>query len=257
MRHFNFSVWNFQKKVKGGGCTMILVILSLLAAAQTAQRDSVMQKLKDMAVAYRNANHLSFDATYLYANEDKPAVYLDSLKGSFKVHGNRYAYILDNTEFLGNDSLNLVVFNEDKIIYVNGPSIAQSANPLAMIDSVMMINQYSNVTLTSSGNIQKITIDFSPGFMFKKAEYIIDPVSGLITRMKAIIHSVEMYDPAVKPMFNKTAEYGILEVRFSNYKTNAFTDAAFSETRYILKSGHQYKGAAAYSNYQILNGSIR
>lgn len=237
-------------------CPLFLFI-AYFGKAQIDQNNPAIKKLTDIANAYKNANHLGFDVKYLYASEARPALYLDSLDGSFKINNNRYNYTVDNTQFVGNDSINLTIFNEDKIIYVNSPANIQSANPLAMIDSVMTINQYSNASISQAGLEQKITIDFKPGYMFKKVEYYITPLTNLITRMMAIIEADQMYDPGVKPIFNKSNRYGILEVRFRSYKLSGFLDAIFSETQFLVRDGNQYKPARAYANYQIINGYIR
>ncbi|MEO5889696.1 MAG: hypothetical protein ABIQ31_05550 [Ferruginibacter sp.] len=243
-------------------CRFIVPLLQVLLftpiiQGQVDQNNPAIKKLADIAAAYKSANRLSFDVNYLYSTESRPNTYLDSLSGSFKINGNRYNYKIDSTEFIGNDSINISIFNEDKIIYVNSPANIQSGNPLAMIDSVMLMNQYSSATLTTVGPLQKIAIVFNPGFMFKKVEYTITPITNLITKMVGVIESSEMYDPAVKPLFDKRNEYGILEVRFRNYGLSGFLDNVFSEGQYLIRVGNQYKPVGRYANYQIINGSVR
>lgn len=253
MIHTNrFSIRQFCKELI---LIFTFLILNRTAFTQTDQRESVVKRLNEISAAYKSANHLSFDVRYRYSSEKKPAVYLDSLTGSFKLNGNNYWYALDNSEFLGNDSTNLAIFNEDKIIYVNGSAVSQSANPLAMIDSVLLNNQYSSSSLADTAGMQKITIDFVPGMQFKKVQYLIDGKSGFITRMTAVIESDQMYDPAIQPMFNKKESYGILVVDFGNYKTGSFNDQTFSTDKYYNRVGQNYLASAAYANYQIVSGS--
>lgn len=234
----------------------LIISCSAECIAQTDMKDQAIQRLQTVADAYRKADHLSFNVTYRYSSESKPKIFLDSLSGSFKMNGHSFWYGIDQSEFFGNDTVNVAIFNEDKIIYVNGKSVVnQSANPLAMIDSVLLNSQYSSANIVSAGGIDDLTINFQPGYQFKKLEYFIDTKSGFIIRMIGLIKSQEMYDPAVQSLFDKKQEYGILDISFSNYQTASFTDQAISPARYFLKSNGRYQAAANYGTYQILSGA--
>jgi len=236
----------------------LILSVTVQSFGQTDPKTQAVQRLQDLAANYRKADHLSFKVTYRYSSELRPASFLDSLTGSFKLNGNSFWYGIDNAEFLGNDSINIAVFNQDKVIYVNGKSIVnQSANPLAMIDSVLLNNQYNSASITSVAGVDDLVINFQTGFQFKKVEYFIDSKSGLIKRMIGIIKSQEMYDPAVQPLFDKNQAYGILDISFTNYQTASFTDQALSPGKYFVKMNGNYQGLGAYSSYQILIGSSK
>jgi hypothetical protein len=241
------------------GIASILIILTGLSCfGQTDLRAQAVQRLQNLAAVYRKADHLSFNITYRYSSELKPASYLDSLTGSFKLNGTSFWYGIDNAEFLGNESINLAVFNQDQVIYVNGNSVVkQSANPLAIIDSVLLNNQYNSAIITSAGGTDHLIINFQPGFQFKKVEYFIDVKSGMIQRMIGIIKSQEMYDPEVQPLFNKSQAFGILDIVFTNYQTGSFTDQALNPARYFTRTNNVYQGVGNYSTYKIYNGSSK
>jgi hypothetical protein len=220
---------------------------------QTDQRVQAVQRLQDLASAYKKADHLSFNVTYRYSSEAKPASFLDSLTGSFKMNGNSFWYAIDNAEFLGNDTINVAVFNEDKVIYINGKSVVnQSANPLAMIDSVLLNNEYSSASITPGILVDDLVINFQPGFQFKKVEYFIDVKTGLIRRMIGIIKSQEMYDPQVQPLFDKKLDYGILDIMFTNYQTASFSDQVLNPAKYFVKINRSFQAVGNYASYQIL-----
>jgi hypothetical protein len=234
---------------------IFILLMGLNAICQTDQNVQAMQRLQDLATAYRKANHLSFNVTYRYSSELKPASFLDSLTGSFKLNGNSFWYGIDNAEFLGNDTINMAVFNLDKVIYLNGKSVVnQSANPLALIDSVLLNNQYSSATIVSGAGVDDLVINFQAGFQFKKVEYIIDTKSGFIKRMIGIIRSKEMNDPALRPLFDKKQAYGILDIAFTNYQTASFSDQALSPGKYFAKMNGNYQGLGNYASYQIITG---
>src|SRR5580693_9709680 len=144
-----------------------MLSVTLQCSGQTDLKAQAVQRLQDIAANYRKADHLSFNVTYRYSSELKPTSFLDSLTGNFKLNGNSFWYGIDNAEFLGNDTINIAVFNQDKVIYVNGKSVVnQSANPLAMIDSVLLNNQYSSASITTVAGVDDLVINFQAGFQF-------------------------------------------------------------------------------------------
>lgn len=227
------------------------------AVSQSEAKEEAIKKMEGLAEKYKASDYLSFDVTYRYATEQQPNKYVDSLKGSFKLNGTNFWYQLDNTEFLSNDSVLLTVFKEDKLIIIKGTPVTQSAMPTAILDSVLLMNQYSGVNITQNKQEETIQIDFAPGVMYKNVKYVIDTKTGLLSRVIATIRSSEMYDPAVKEMFSDKNEYGILELLFTNYKTRSFDKTAFSAEKYLKKSGNELKAGGAYSDYRVYNSILK
>src|SRR6202035_5551751 len=89
----------------------LILSVTVQSFGQTDPKTQAVQRLQDLAANYRKADHLSFKVTYRYSSELRPASFLDSLTGSFKLNGNSFWYGIDNAEFLGNDSINIAVFN--------------------------------------------------------------------------------------------------------------------------------------------------
>ena len=143
----------------------LILALSLIhfvfAHAQPSEKQRATEAFKKMAELYRSADHLSFDILYRYADEKQPGVYLDSLKGRFRMDGERYWYALDSTVCVVNKDYMVVVFKEDKIMYVSRPSRSlQSTNPLALIDSFLLANEESRVTISKGAQEERIIIEF-------------------------------------------------------------------------------------------------
>lgn len=254
-------MWSFKKIDFIPHKIVVFLIAGLLyagtALSQIEAKEEAIKKMETLAQKYKASEYLSFDVTYRYATEQQPNKYIDSLKGSFKLNGTNFWYLLDNTEFLGNDSILLTVFKEDKLIVINGTPITQSAMPTAILDSVLLMNQYSNISITQNKQEELIQIDFAPGVMYKNVKYAIDINTGLLNKVVATIRSSEMYDPAVKEMFATKNEYGVLEIIFSNYRTKSFDKTVFSSEKYLKRSGNELKAGGAYSDYRIYNSILK
>jgi hypothetical protein len=102
---------------------MLGVIILFQSLSVIAQDDLEKARiiLKDVVQHYSAAKNLSFSIVYRYADENNAGVWLDSLNGKFKIHGNDYWYALANTETIGNRECTIVLFKDDKIMYIRKP----------------------------------------------------------------------------------------------------------------------------------------
>jgi hypothetical protein len=235
----------------------LLQLSYLLGSSQTDQTKEVVDRIQNLASRYRDSSYISFDVKYLYATENKPSKFIDSVEGSFKLNHGQYWYRLDNTESISNDSEQVTVFNEDKLIYIGRPVTVQSANPMAILDSILSNNQYSTCSITKSKSLDKIVINFNPGFPYRKIEYQIDNKSGFIMSMTALIKSDQLNDPASKTMFDKQNEYGVIQVYFTNYKTGGLSGKDFSSGKYVTRQGKTFQPVSTYSAYQIMDSRLK
>jgi hypothetical protein len=238
----------------------ILILLSccpLLSAAQGQSSDKrqVMEAMTRLSNRYKNFKRLSFTIAYKYASEDRPGQYLDSLKGSITVSGNRYWYSIDSTEYIGGSDLSVILFKQDKIMYLVRPSATQrSANPLAMLDSFLTRNDSVDCRLTETGGLETITMTFKPGMASKRVEYCIDRNSGLLIKMINVVPSKELYSSSAKPLVKGNSSYAIVETEFRDYR-EASGEELPDPGRYCKKQGDRYVTIAPYESYKIFLGT--
>lgn len=224
--------------------------------AQTPEKQHAVEILKSLSDRYRNYKNLRFTISYKYASEEKPGVYLDSLKGDFKMSGNRYKYVLDSTEFVANGELTVVVYKQDRILFLTKASSAmQSGNPMAVLDSILLKNDSINCQLSETTAQQKIRILFKPGMATRSIEYTIDRKSGFVTRMINIVQSRELYDPSVRSLVAGNSSYAIVETDLTNYREGAFDESELDPGRYIKKVGKEYVTVPPYDSYKIFLGT--
>ena len=71
----------------------LMVVSDLLfrnsVQAQEEQTVKAIQSMYRMAEKYQEAKFLGYDVLYRYAAEAKPGEFLDTLRGQFKIQGNR------------------------------------------------------------------------------------------------------------------------------------------------------------------------
>jgi len=220
--------------------------------AQPPEKQRAMEALRSLSDRYRNYKNLSFNISYRYSSEDKPGIYLDSLKGAFSMSGSRYRYVIDSTEFMGSAALTLVVYKQDKVLFLSKtPAVPQAGNPIALLDSIVLKNDSVNCRLTETKELQKIQLSFTAGSAMKQLEYTIDRKSGLVSRITQVVPAKQLYDPSVSSLVEGNASYAIVEILFMNYREGGFEERELDLGRYIKKEGAQYVPVAPYESYKI------
>ena len=224
--------------------------------AQSPDKKHALEILRSLSERYKSYKSLHFTITYRYASENKPGVYLDSLKGDFKMSGNRYMYRMDSTEFIGNGDLTVILYKQDRVMFLSKAAPAmQAGNPMALMDSLLLKNDSVNCQLTETKEEQKIKISFRPGLPAREIEYTIDRKSSFVTRVVNVVQSKQLYDPSVRSLVEGNNSYAIVETDFTNYREGDFEESELDPGRYFKKEGKDYVALAPYNSYKIFLGT--
>jgi hypothetical protein len=202
-----------------------------------------------------HASQLSFDVQYRYSAEDAPTAWRDSLGGSFKMDGSRYWYLLDSTEMLSGDKYVVILYREDKIMYLNtAATAATSVSPVAMLDSFLLKKTGLRYHLAIDGQQTLVSIFFDKEQVYKKMEYYINNNTGLLTKTISVVRADQLYDPSVRGKVTPRDSYAIIETLFRNYHEKSFDSELFNMERYFRKEGNSYVTVPPYTNYKIFLG---
>jgi hypothetical protein len=223
--------------------------------AQEDNRSAAIDALTRLAAQYMQTPLLSFDVLYRYSSESSPGVYLDSLRGSYKMDSARYWCLLDSTEMLNTGKFVVILYREDKLMYLTLPSAGMaSANPLAMADSFFTKKEGLQYGIMHTGSQTRVTIQFDKGSAYKSLVYDIDDKTGLLMRMTSVVQSDRLYDPSVRQRVTPGDSYAVVETLFSNYRQKKFDAGVFDTGRYFKKEAGDYKSIAPYDQYKIFLG---
>ena len=230
-------------------CTLFLPVF--LYAQEDLSKASV--ELKKLAERYTAPAGLSFEIEYKYADAEKPGQWLDSLKGKYKIRGKEYWYVLDNTETMGNLDYTIILFKEDKIMYLSKPSPASmKTNPLSLVDS-FIFKKIQKAEIEIGGSQKKISLSFRPGSIYKKIDYYINVSSGLIDKIVQIVSSDQLYESSVRSLVGPS--YAIVEIAFQHYARNTAEDDFFRTDHYFKREGASFLTVTPYESYKIFLGS--
>jgi len=230
---------------------LLVILVGAWSLPASAQQDARVL-MRALAQRYAGKKNLSFSVVYRYSKERAPGTYLDSLRGSFEISGDRYKYLIDSTEFLGTKDLSVILFKADRLIYLAKPSAnVRSNNPLAMLDSLLWKKDSVESRVEDDGDRQKLILEFRPAGPVKRVEYQIDKRSGLVTRVINSIDSRQLYEASIRSQVQGAITYVIVEADIRDYKENAFPDDELDPGKYVKKTNGGYIAQAPYDSYKI------
>jgi len=231
------------------------LLWAVALAAQPDNRQAALGILHQLTRHYAQTPLLSFDVLYRYSSEQAPGVYMDSLRGSCKMDGERYWYLLDSTETVCTGKLIVVLYREDKLMYLSAPSPQTAgSNPIALPDSFLTKKEGIQYDIIHVGDETTVIIQFGKGYTYKRVEYHIDDKTGLLNRMVSVVKSEQLYDPTVRNVITPADSYALVEAVFSHYRQKEFDTGVFETSRYCTKESGSYTTTAAYNQYKIFLG---
>jgi hypothetical protein len=237
-------------------------MVTILSSAQAKDTGvaAALQVFRSMMDKYQGASTLSFKLDYRYSNETRPGKVLDSLSGNVTISKAKYHYVFDSTETIQNETYNIILFKEDKMMYISGSgnSVGES-DPLAIMDSTLWQIHGIDCSVERSKKSKVLTLIFPQGYSYKKMEFDIDSATGLLSKVSYIVKTTMMTGSQ-----NKSApidrsiydEYALVQAKFSNYNTKAVDGTQFDEKNFFTRNGKDFTVTERYKDYKILIGSV-
>lgn len=240
----------------------------LIAAALFISTYTVGQGLSDTTKLYTEIaklqqvykeHALSFDIRYTYCSELHPAKVLDSLIGSMELAGTTYHYKLDNTETFSNSHYNLILFKEDKVMYIATPvESSNTGNPIPQLRQMIGNDNIRGCVLVNKGNLEIFKINFKTEGYCREMEITIEKSTGYLLSMKYVVKTELLMEAQRNPNAKPDPEYGpyaIVRSDFKNYRLLKPDVVLLNEQDFFYKEGNAFKTTPAYSEYKIFVGS--
>jgi hypothetical protein len=230
---------------------LLFITVFILTVPVMAQLDNATRILKNIQLAY-TAHPLMFDVKYIYSNEHTPDKILDSLKGRIEMNGNDYRYQLDSTETIHNSKYNIILFKEDKIMYLTGASAQVAAqDPLQSVQTILEKSGVTSCTISNEKGKTTIRFDFAAGGACKQMKIIADTVKQRLYAMQYIIKTTLLKDAQDDTEMEGYEEYALVSTTFSNYHDLLPDSSRFDEKVFFYKEDTAFKVMPAYEEYKI------
>jgi hypothetical protein len=199
---------------------------------------------------------VSFEMSYTYTNEHTPEEILDSLRGKVEMSGENYRCLLDQTETIRNGKYNIVLFKEDKLMY-----LTSAGKSVAPVDPLETLNTLLNGAASSTFKTEKrntiIDVSFSAGGNCKQLLMVVDTVLQRLVSIQYVLKTAALMGEEVQD--NKLPEgyeeYALVKASFNNYKEITSDSSRYDEKEFFYKEGTSLKVTPAYEDYNIFVGS--
>lgn len=237
----------------------ILFVHTNLHAQQTISADEVLANFSRFQKNYDGHIPLQFKLRYTYANESKPQILLDSTEGLCTISGTNYHYIMDSTETIHNSDYTIILFREDKLMYLYKSAANIAYQPLQMMDSVLKQAAGLSFTQSDAGSMRTISILFPEGLRYKRISFTADTVSNLLLSSEYVVRTEQlMEDPVLSAGGEEMKSYdayALVKAVFYEYQNNIPDTSWADEKLYFIKEGTELKTTERYKAYRIFSGS--
>jgi hypothetical protein len=220
---------------------------SLMAQMDTTRMFAVFNS---MQAKYQSAP-VSFNLNYTYTSVNNPDKVLDEVKGGIELSNGNYHYEMDNTEVFSNSRYNIILFKEDKLMYL------AKATTLSAVDPVQQLRTMIGTSVIQSCSVKGgiITLTFAPGGNYKELQMVMNEKTGYLSSMRYVVKTTMLMDQPGATVDPQYGEYAIVKSSLDNYKTLTADSSRFNESNFFYKEGKEFKTTADYSDYKIFIGS--
>ena len=247
------------ERIKNISHLLILCITCIIHAKRqdTTKNKELINFFINMKNAYSQTAALSFSVKYTYSDEQKPSMIIDSLSGNYKISGSNYWCMLDSTETLKADSIVIVLFRRDKMMYVSKIASQAGFNPAEQVKIFLATFKKIQFHIDTTGNNYELSVDFPPGSDYKNIYLQVDRSTGYLVQSVYILRTKMLVDNPGNEI-NNNGEYSEFARVQADYLYNTKSDAPgffFNENRYITQVGGKIITTKAFKDYQLFFGN--
>lgn len=223
----------------------------------SAQYKEILQFFDAVAQVYKQASKLGFTAKYIYTDELQPKKVIDSLKGEYIINGQNYWFRIAQTETMKNDSLVIMLFDEDKMIYVRKAVQQAGFDPVDQMKNFLSAKQKVTSKIVRGKKYNELQIGFPAGMDYKSVNLTVEKSTGYLVKSVYFIRTTlltDITDDKDADNANSFSDYARVEINYSDYHVDT-SNSLFDENRFIRRSGKTITASEQYKNYKIFLGS--
>lgn len=218
----------------------------------------LFQAMTDLQSMYKD-RYVGFDLKYKYTSEADPQTVLDSVQGKMSFYGTRYCYQLENMEMLSNGTYNVVLFKDEKLMYIaRASALIASIDPVAQVREMIRRSGATGYSLEENGREKKLHIHFVPNGPCREMDIVVNKKEQRVEEIRYVVKT-EMLTQSPETAAGKVdpsyGAYAVVTASFEHYRALANDPVALDEHRYFFKEGDVLKTAPAYHEYKIFRGS--
>ncbi|HRP55600.1 hypothetical protein [Agriterribacter sp.] len=236
--------------ILSGKTSVVALLLLITVNSYTQHFDRAAEELFKIRNAYSGSGYNSFTAQYRYAMEDAPGKILDTLTAYIKTKGRYYYCKMDKMEFIQNDSINVAVYHNEKMIVLTNPAAGAEKGRLVIDnwDSSFIAANTDSVMLTDGKTLRTLYFYFTPGSSYSSGTITYNRKDYRPLKISYTQRATQNHAPGK----NKPSGI-IITVLFSAHSKAAFKDMTFDHSRFVKKQNNKWATVATYNSYSVVN----
>jgi hypothetical protein len=226
---------------------VIICIFSMDTRATALDTTNPYFELNRVMGTMATSDHISFNASYYYESYDSVGYTRDTLTGMYKINGQQFYAKIDSTVIVQNNFYNVAINNRDSsIIIARTQTVFPTVIQKDILDKTLQSAYLSKIVTSDSANTRKLSFVFNANSPYSAYDLVYDTVSY---NLKYVKYRLRHY--AITGMQN--TYYTQINLVFSNYQNNVFTDSVFDTSVYISRINGVFTATSPYSTYEIFN----
>lgn len=229
---------------------LLIALFNYARAACAQQYQSALEDIQKIQKSYTDNGYVSFKILFSYAKISAPATMVDSLSANYKYKSGKFYCKLGAIEFVQNDSMNVALYNKDKIMMI-GKAYKTMERGNMLIDgwdSTFVAENIDTITVTSVGANKKMQIFFKPNSAYSNCTLEYNKQNYRPQKISYIKKSSMYY-----PDSTGKADGIIATMQFSGYSNAAFNESVFDTRKFTIKQNGKWMPQALYSTYRFVN----
>ncbi len=225
-----------------------------VARLQAQPEQKYLRQIRVAAAAFTDTAYQHFDICYRYASAETPGRFEDSLTAGFKTWRNRFWYTASNTEVVSDDSLAVVLFKDDQLIYLTRPGQANAlSGQFALLDSLLGGKYPVAVSAEKQGSVMHYRVEFIQPVYYKIFECWINE-KGRILKTRQLVNRMlaeQQFSAATQP----GSAWISIELEFRQYPGNDFRPEWFDTRRVVTKENNEWVARSPYQHFTVFKAN--
>ncbi|MGX5816615.1 LolA family protein [Chitinophaga lutea] len=240
--------------------TYILTIICLLCSGTLPAQDkkaagALVDELQRLQALY-NRQPLTFDIKYTYTSEKAPDKVLEEMNGRMAMAGDNFYSVIDSTETIVNRRYRIILFREDRLMYIASMDTARAADPMAQLREVLERVPMAGYDVREDGNVRTLRVAFNPETGYREMLLKVDAQTGYMQSVRYVVQSSMLAEPDENAGGRNVApgEYSIVTMQFGPPRS-LDTTGLFDTHTYFTIVDQEPRVQPAYRDFKIFAGS--
>lgn len=241
------------------GLYSLAALLLMLGAGQTVNGQQisyhrVMEETGKVRESFKanKGTYVSCGVMYYYSTESKPTHYLDSLKGLFRMTGGVLYNKIGNTEMIRNDSVSVVLYNDDKTILAGPVALTTtlSGHDLFVdnLDSAFVDGNVDSVVSKEANGLKTMSFYMNKSSRYYNCTLVYSSTTHVPMSLSYVLRSTKVAEIGAQPR-----DGSLITILFSGYSRAAFDTSLVSIDKYIrIGADGKAKAQTAYGSYNLI-----